>query len=494
MLSSLRIYIIASLIVLGLSLRMAQYFANRSLWLDEASLALNITDRSFAGLIQPLDYYQGAPVGFLLVEKLISEVFGYRDYILRLLPLLAGTISLFLMYKLASLYAKGTAIFVAVGLFAVSEYLVYYSSEVKQYSVDVAVCLLLLVIIHKYIEAETNFRDAVVLGVVGAVSLWLSHPALFSLASIALGLAVNRLVRKDRSDFHWLALAFFLWAASFGVLYLVSLRNLARNDVLLDFWRSGFMPVPPWRDTQWLVNAFDSMLRNPVGLSAVQPGALIFAIGVLSIFLRKREYGLMLFLPLPFVLLASGLHKYPFLDRMLLFTVPLVLLFLAEGTERIRQLLKAVPLLSISVSGAIALILILTPLSQATENLLNPSLGEHVKPAMAYLKANRQDKDLIYVYYGVFPAFEYYAPFYGFGPQDYFSGTYSRADPQKYLDELGRLRGIGRAWFFFSHVYRSPTLDEKEFILEYLDRVGTRLDEFEAPGVSVFLYDLEPTP
>src|SRR5690606_12042987 len=57
-------------VVLGIVLRLRQYFANRSLWVDEASLALNIINRSFGGLTQPLDYNQGAPVGFLFIEKL----------------------------------------------------------------------------------------------------------------------------------------------------------------------------------------------------------------------------------------------------------------------------------------------------------------------------------------------------------------------------------------------------------------------------------------
>ena len=56
-----------SLIALGIFLRVAPYAANHSLWLDEANLALNIVDRPLEGLLRPLDYGQGAPVGFLIL-------------------------------------------------------------------------------------------------------------------------------------------------------------------------------------------------------------------------------------------------------------------------------------------------------------------------------------------------------------------------------------------------------------------------------------------
>src|SRR5258706_13146620 len=83
-------FMLSGLILLGLLLRLRQYLTWRSLWLDEAMLALNITGRSFAGLLQPLDYYQGGPLGFLLAEKLGITLLGNNELSLRLIPFLAG--------------------------------------------------------------------------------------------------------------------------------------------------------------------------------------------------------------------------------------------------------------------------------------------------------------------------------------------------------------------------------------------------------------------
>ena len=91
------------LICWGAMLRLTQYLSNRSLWLDESSLALNIVNRSFSQLLKPLDYGQGAPLGFLILERLAVHVFGTHEYALRLFPFLCGIISLLLFNRLAKL-------------------------------------------------------------------------------------------------------------------------------------------------------------------------------------------------------------------------------------------------------------------------------------------------------------------------------------------------------------------------------------------------------
>ena len=54
----------------GIILPCIQYIFNRSLWLDEATLSLNIVGKSALELLHPLDYLQVAPVLFLEISKL----------------------------------------------------------------------------------------------------------------------------------------------------------------------------------------------------------------------------------------------------------------------------------------------------------------------------------------------------------------------------------------------------------------------------------------
>ena len=82
---------------MGAVLRLRVYSNGRSLWFDESLLALNILHRSTAGIFRPLDYHQGAPLGFLFLLKLATKIGGGSEFALRAIPLLAALISLCLL-------------------------------------------------------------------------------------------------------------------------------------------------------------------------------------------------------------------------------------------------------------------------------------------------------------------------------------------------------------------------------------------------------------
>jgi predicted membrane-bound mannosyltransferase len=134
----------ACLILIGVALRLIEYLHNRSMWWDESMLALNILHRTARQLWQPLDYNQGAPIGFLLLERLAVNMFGQGELALRLVPLISGILSVFLFYRVALRFLTPLGARISMALFAISDTLIYYSAEVKQYSTDVAVALLVI--------------------------------------------------------------------------------------------------------------------------------------------------------------------------------------------------------------------------------------------------------------------------------------------------------------------------------------------------------------
>src|SRR5258707_5460087 len=134
--------LVMALVMVGAALRIWQYTANASLWLDEITLAKGILDLWHL-LISRLPYDQLAPKGFLLLEKVAVLTLGTNDYALRLFPLVFSLIALAAFVRLAIRMLDGIGSVAATLLFATAVPLVAFGSVVKQYSADVCIAVLL---------------------------------------------------------------------------------------------------------------------------------------------------------------------------------------------------------------------------------------------------------------------------------------------------------------------------------------------------------------
>jgi 4-amino-4-deoxy-L-arabinose transferase-like glycosyltransferase len=476
-------------------LRGAQYYANRSLWYDEANLARNIVDRSFAGLLQPLDYDQGAPIGFLMLEKLAGRLAGYSEYGLRLVPLLCGLLSLVLFYTLARRYLDRRAALVALYLFAFSETLIYHGSELKQYSSDVAVALALLLLADRLDPDHPSRARMFMLGCAGAAAIWLSFPAVFVLGGIGLAYLLSAAHRKQaRGVWKFLAVG-GAWAASFALNYRFFLRPLHDNGSLAYYWQahSGFMPLPPRSTEQleWFLFAFFDTFADPGGLKLFWLelsglAALPFLVGCQAMLRDSRRRLFMLVLPAGLALLASGIHQYPFSGRTILFIAPALLLLIGAGIAEIWAGLGG----RASIAGAVLVAILLVPLSfNAVKYVATPRTREELRSTLIYVKAHYQPGDVLYVYPGAQPAFAYYVRRLDLDLPPVL-GIDADGDWSAYRDDLEQLRGHRRVWLLFSHVRVSSQIDEEQLMLYQLGSMARRLDSFGAMGAAVYLYDL----
>jgi predicted membrane-bound mannosyltransferase len=146
------------LVLAGALLRLFQFLSGRSLWLDEIMLSRNVLDRGWTELLgTPLDFHQVAPAGFLLLQKLAVTLLGDGELALRTVPLLASFASLFLFWRVARRFLAGWPLLGALGLFAFSAALLWYSSEAKQYSTDVAATLAVLLLALRFHDQRALF-------------------------------------------------------------------------------------------------------------------------------------------------------------------------------------------------------------------------------------------------------------------------------------------------------------------------------------------------
>lgn len=484
----MRDWIGLALVCAGFILRLRQFLVNRSLWLDEAMLTNNILARDFGELFLQLDNNQGAPIGFLLLQKTITLTLGDSEYALRLFPFLAGCLSLTWMFLLARKVASPCAGSLALALFALSPALVSYSSEAKQYSSDVAIMLGLCLFYLKYEQADLKPINAVFLSLAGGLAVWLSHPALFVIGSLGLALFLPALRAKDKRRIVMLILVAAAWGLNLGVLYFVNLRQLSTHQFFLDFWVDGFLPHDV-SALAWLGNFLHAPFADLLGLRTYYIVNLsLFFLGLFGLTRRLPRFGLFLIQIFFLTLSASFLTLYPFAGRMILFLAPALTLLLADGVELIASLISRPRWLAWMLHLALAGFLLFSPLDLAAENFNAPKMREHIRPTMEYLRDHLKEGDVVYVYYWAEHAVGFYAPKYGMNMSNFIIGMDHHTDPAAYRAELDALRGRARVWFLFLHVYESGDFNERDFILDYLDSIGHGSREYRVPGTSVYLY------
>lgn len=481
---------VAILLLIGIVLRLRQYLTGRSLWVDEAMLALNIVNRSFGGMFQPLDYDQGAPIGFLLVEKIFNSVLGKNEFALRLFPLLVGLTSLWLFYLLLKRVTSGAGLLAALALFAFNSRLIYYSSEVKQYIVDVAVTLALLLIAVPVLNISPRKKDFTWLALAGLIALWFSHPALFVLAGIGLALVIIYLKRRDFSNLRFVIGMGILWVLNIGLLYVLILKDLSQNAYMREYWQGAFLPMPPWSDPGWFMRS----LNENIGIQFGIPYAVLFVfvlmlIGWIVLFFHRQEYAIAFACILLVTLIASALQLYPIFERMILFLVPVGLILLGETVEALYGQMQKYQFLGVLAISILVGFLLYGPLVTSVQSFITPKYFEHIRPTMDFVRNSWKDGDTMYVSNGALPAFRFYAPFYGLENITYgFGQREDYKNPKNILSQLDSFKGQSRVWILFSHVYEKGDFNEREFVLNYADQIGEKKREFRVPGTSVFLY------
>lgn len=486
--------VIGVIIGLGIILRLVPYLHNRSLWLDETWLAFNLLQKSFAQLLGTLDFKQMAPVGFLFIEKWMVLTFGDSEYALRAFPLLAGILSLFLFYGVARRILAPRGLVISLVLFGISEPLLRYSSELKQYSSDVAIAVGIYLLGLICIEKESKFGFSLFLfSIIGAILIWFSHPAIFSLAGAGIALFFYCCKGRKWSQVAWLSVPACFWLGSFFLNYFVTHLDLSQSSKMMKAWSgsAAFMPMTPFSvwELLWFQETFFNMFRNPGGVAFYGLAAFCFLVGLVSTFSEKRYACYVLTFPILFTLLASGLHLYPFQGRLILFLVPAMMLFIGEGADRIMTVAQPTGWF---VGVSLCALLLLVPVQTAFLTVWNPGKLEieETRPVMTYLNQHYQKGDKLYLYHSSEAAFIYYGKRVGLENIPYQRGVGSKKNWEHYVDELRGLKGHDRVWILFTHVHKNSGIDEEKFFLYVLNGMGQQMDSFKRKGASVYLYKL----
>ncbi len=477
------------LLLLGFSLATIQWLMNRSVWLDEAYLALSILQKSRVELLGELYYHQVAPILFLQFEKSFANLLPNSEIGLRLFPFISYCLSIVLFFNIIHIVFKNayTRLF-ALSLFVFNPTLIYYSSEIKQYMSDVLVLLMLFyaTLIHFKTEKHKYYW----LTALGSMSIFLSNIAPIVLFTEGVYLLYDNWQNKKNNWRYFISMC-LAWAIVFAFYYAFFIHNHTSKTLMINYWsnNNGFVPINP------LKKAFYATINEKMmtlfstfwGVYNRYLLIILFLIGNF-ILIKNKKIGIfcLVFTPIATHWLLSGCQLYPFDLRLVLYLCPVIILAIAVGFDAVlNRLFKPnFPLKQSLLTAFIALLIVLPFLK-----IQLPIKNEKFKECLKFMDENQTENAPIYVSYYASPPFYYYknAAFSKATNTQLIVGKYA---PTKDIlnQEFKDLKG--NIWVLFNN--KLPIDNQNgQFVVAYFKSMNAQLKkEFIGENYALFLFDL----
>lgn len=401
--------ILAVVFVLGIVLRLKWLIANPSFWDDECSLAWNVVHKNYSQFFSVLGYVQVAPPFFMITAKLFIKIFGVSDFVLRLAPFLFGVLSMIIFFIISNKLFENKITAVASALiFSMNAALVNYSSEFKQYSCDVFFTLLCFYLFFDIVSNKLSAKKIIIYSIVFALSIWFSF---ISALIIAAGFAVVILKQLREKTFNLKKFSFFalpfLLSALFYLKFYI-LKTYTTNILELNnYWQNSYIAKD--------FSNFFALVIKDIGYfifpsTFVMPALLALIVGVMVLFKKKFYPALILVLTILFECIASWLGFYPFEKRVILFLLPIVLIFIVSTLELldVKHKIKSALVLILFVSVFVQTFLY----SYQFMKTPKPNRGYYPREMMATMMEKIKPDDVILVNMYSRTDFAYYSDFY----------------------------------------------------------------------------------
>jgi len=437
-----------------------------SLWLDEAWEA-----NYYAGF-EAAPWYN-RPVLYMASVRGLVALLGPSEFVLRLLPCLAGLAAVALTYRLARRGApRGTSL-LAAGILAAADPFLAASHQLKNYAFDALFAVALVLLYLRWRDARTGRRlAAYVAG--AAISFGFSFPSIFVVAAAAaVEVGLERRFPRRLAAF---GAAHAALAAVFAANFLAFHRGGASDPLLVGYFVEAYAPLQaPWRLPLWLA-------RNAARIVVEQSGALPGYAALLAAAAGVARQGsaggrTLVGLGVGAALanaLASGLALYPFgIARLSVYLAPFAALAVAHGIAALGPE-RAWSLPRLLAVVAVGLALLGPGARLAASHLAGGWHREEIRDLVARISSARAPDEAILVNDDAVVAFSFYWRRNGgtFPPKGLAIARRSRLDPARHREEVDRVAASGDgAWSLLTHLPREESDALVAMFEERFDRV-----------------------
>ena len=404
--------------------QIAVVMSARPLWLDEEMIALNVRDRAFTGLSGRLWLDQAAPLGWLMLQRVVLLTLGSGEAALRLVPAGFGIGTLLVAAWAGRRWMGRLPAGVFVLLCAVGSWLAYYPSELKHYSADAFWALLLPTLAVWAVEGEEprdQLRRARIWWALAAVAHWFSNGGLLAVPAAAAPLAIALSRRMQWRAVREMAAGGLVLLASLALHFVLSVRYTLGSEYLRDYWSGGFPPDSAGLrgSLAWLGSQLRPLALVPGG---TEVWTLFWSVSILGCVIARRHLRIVL-AGLPLCAFALGaLGIVPLLDRAALWVVPALYFGIASFADRALRLLQHAwrQRSAVSAIAAATMVLVLIPLSADIiirrgritlddRQVAQVNHGLNDRAAVEWLMMQRQPGDAIVTTHLALPAMWWYS-------------------------------------------------------------------------------------
>lgn len=449
----------------------------KSLWVDEA-LLFQFANGDLEHVLRYNALYNSYPPLFAILLRAMLFI-GDSEPVLRAVPCLAGIASIPVMYYLAKKFVSYPFALFAALLVALAPNQIMYSQQAVVYSTTFLLAEIIFIIFLRFLEKST-WQNFLFLSSIIFVSIFMQYglAVLVLSVNIVFFIRVRKLHQPVRAAALWSFAQVIGLIAAYAVYHLSIKHQFASGGFGADYMRLGYWDGMIQHLLRMVILNTADIIGFAFPAAYLLTGFVIFGIiGIIRDRSPMKAISLMMLgIPLATTFIFALARLYPYMGaRQTIFLLPMIYVFAAIGTaflfsiKRIRYIL-VVPMAVLIFQGA-----------GETAGYLESEGVENMRPVIATLASSIARDDLIYVYYGAVPAFEYY--FRG-NDHPWIKSVESRQAPEKYFQQLsGILAQNKRIWIVISHSSHS----EGQMIIEYVAGLRELKTVHQEKGAYLFL-------
>jgi len=396
---------------------------SRSLWNDDSWVANSVLADTLHGMFYYDRWLQTSPPLFLILARYTVKAFGLTNYTLRAVPFVSGIAALLLFAELSCRIFEPPYALLSTAILAISPAAIVESTELKQFSSDLAAAVLVLLTICNYWHRSDKRQWYWLLGsFAAALALSYTTVIFIPLALIVLYRSTPHTTEGlQPRNTRWSRITTFLATVSAisGVNYILFIRPNSPPNLKL-YWQPHFPPNSIFQAMLFYGRALTSLfVLSVVPRHWLPQGDSIsrWLLGVLSVvaistfclafaaILRRTKYiyiAALSAVPIFTLLILNLLHMYPLHSLLTLCALPCVAVGLALAIEALfREFVT--PFIPFRFRGlllgtlcVLGLVFIFLPSMMPMRWLEYQQ--EDAEGAIRYLKSHVTPGDLIYVH------------------------------------------------------------------------------------------------